>query len=104
MPKKKVNKVVIDTNIFISAVISPKSPPAAILRAVQGGHVQLLTSDDIVDEYLRACRCHLQCNLATDSTTRSSYQRDFAVKQAHPCLLNIVATFTAASALSIVRT
>jgi putative PIN family toxin of toxin-antitoxin system len=53
VPASDTVRLVVDTNVFVSAVISPKSPPATILRAIRIGHIQLLTSDDIVDEYLR---------------------------------------------------
>jgi len=44
---------VIDTNVFISGLISGAGSPAQILRAIQRREVIHLVSDPIVEEYLR---------------------------------------------------
>jgi putative PIN family toxin of toxin-antitoxin system len=46
-------RLVIDTNVFVSGLISGTSPPAQILRAIQERKVIHLVSDPIVEEYLR---------------------------------------------------
>lgn len=46
-------RLVIDTNIFVSGLISGAGPPARILRAIQNRRVVHLVSDPIVEEYLR---------------------------------------------------
>jgi putative PIN family toxin of toxin-antitoxin system len=46
-------RLVIDTNVFVSGLISGEGPPARILRAVQGKRAIHLVSDPIVEEYLR---------------------------------------------------
>lgn len=46
-------RLVIDTNVFVSGLISPAGAPARILRAVQDKRAIHLVSDPIVEEYLR---------------------------------------------------
>jgi len=46
-------RLVIDTNVFVSGLISGAGLPARILRAVQGKRAVHLVSDPIVEEYLR---------------------------------------------------
>jgi len=46
-------RVVLDTNILVSALISPAGHPAAIRDAWEDGRFTLLTCDDLLDE-LRA--------------------------------------------------
>jgi uncharacterized protein len=46
-------RLVIDTNVFVSGLISASGSPAQILRAIQRGKVVHLISDPIVEEYLR---------------------------------------------------
>jgi putative PIN family toxin of toxin-antitoxin system len=46
-------RLVIDTNVFISGLISGAGSPAQILRAIQRREVIHLVSDPIVEEYLR---------------------------------------------------
>jgi putative PIN family toxin of toxin-antitoxin system len=46
-------RLVIDTNVFVSALISGEGPPARLLRAVQGKRAVHLVSDPMVEEYLR---------------------------------------------------
>jgi putative PIN family toxin of toxin-antitoxin system len=46
-------RIVIDTNVFISGLISGVGSPAQILRAIQHGKVIHVVSDPIVEEYLR---------------------------------------------------
>jgi putative PIN family toxin of toxin-antitoxin system len=46
-------RLVIDTNVFVSGLISGTGSPARILRAVQGKRAIHLVSDPIVEEYLR---------------------------------------------------
>jgi uncharacterized protein len=46
-------RLVIDTNVFVSGLISAAGSPAQILKAIQRGKVIHLVSDPIVEEYLR---------------------------------------------------
>ena len=46
-------RLVIDTNVFVSGLISAEGSPAQILRAVQDKRAVHLVSDPIVEEYLR---------------------------------------------------
>ena len=46
-------RLVIDTNVFVSGLISGAAAPAQILRAIQRRQVIHLVSDPIVEEYLR---------------------------------------------------
>jgi uncharacterized protein len=46
-------RLVIDTNVFVSGLISGGGSPAQILKAIQHGKIIHLVSDPIVEEYLR---------------------------------------------------
>ena len=46
-------RLVIDTNVFVSGLISAEGPPGLILRAVRDKRAVHLVSDPIVEEYLR---------------------------------------------------
>ncbi len=46
-------RLVIDTNVFVSGLISGEGPPARILRAVRDKRAIHLVSDPMVEEYLR---------------------------------------------------
>jgi putative PIN family toxin of toxin-antitoxin system len=46
-------RLVIDTNVFVSGLISGTGSPAQILKAIQHKQVIHLVSDPIVEEYLR---------------------------------------------------
>ena len=50
-------RLVIDTNVFISGLISGAGSPDQILRAIQHRKVIQLVSDPIVEEYLRVLNC-----------------------------------------------
>lgn len=50
MPTKL--RVVLDTNVIISGLISPKGPPAGILKALKAGRFILVTSQAINEEVL----------------------------------------------------
>ena len=49
-------RVVLDTNILLSALISPHGPPDRIYRAWRAARFELLTSDAQLDESRRASR------------------------------------------------
>lgn len=54
MEKEKLRpRLVLDTNVFVSALISGAGSPSQILRAVQNKKAIHLVSDPIVEEYLR---------------------------------------------------
>lgn len=46
-------RLVVDTNIIVSGLITKDTPPAKILDAIQKKKVTLLISDDVISEYLR---------------------------------------------------
>jgi putative PIN family toxin of toxin-antitoxin system len=46
-------RLVIDTNVFVSGLISGTGSPAQVLRAIQDKRVIHLVADPIVEEYLR---------------------------------------------------
>ena len=46
-------RLVIDTNVFVSGLISASGAPAKILRAIRQNHALHVVSDPIVEEYLR---------------------------------------------------
>ncbi len=46
-------RLVIDTNVFVSGLISGSGAPAQILRAIQNKKVTHLVSDPITEEYLQ---------------------------------------------------
>jgi putative PIN family toxin of toxin-antitoxin system len=46
-------RLVIDTNVFVSGLISGTGPPARILRSLREERAIHLVSDPIVEEYLR---------------------------------------------------
>lgn len=46
-------RLVVDTNVFVSGLISGSGSPAQILRAIRDKKVVHLVSDPIVEEYLR---------------------------------------------------
>ena len=46
-------RLVIDTNVFVSGLISGAGAPAQILRAIQQKRAVHIVSDPIVEEYLR---------------------------------------------------
>jgi putative PIN family toxin of toxin-antitoxin system len=55
LEKKRLSppRLVIDTNVFVSGLISGAGAPALILRAVRDKRALHLVSDPIVEEYLR---------------------------------------------------
>ncbi len=44
-------KIVLDTNVLVSGVLSPHGPPAAVLRALLTERVQLCFDERILSEY-----------------------------------------------------
>ncbi len=49
-------RIVLDTNVMVSAILSPRSTSAQIIRLVLDGVVNLIISHDILDETLRVIR------------------------------------------------
>jgi putative PIN family toxin of toxin-antitoxin system len=52
-PGSTTPRLVIDTNIFVSGLISGTGSPARVLRAIRNKKATHLVSDPIVEEYLR---------------------------------------------------
>ena len=48
--------VVLDTNLFLSALLSEKGPPARIVDAWRAGRFALVSSFDQIEEFKRAAR------------------------------------------------
>jgi len=48
-----MKRVVIDTNVLISSVISPQGNPARILDMISDEQIQLYYCTEIIDEYIR---------------------------------------------------
>ena len=44
-------KVVLDTNVLVSAILKPKSPPARILHLIIQGDIELVVNQAIFTEY-----------------------------------------------------
>ena len=58
-------RIVLDTNILVSALISGAGPPGQVLAEVKGGHQTLVTSADQIAELRRVLsRPHLRRYLA----------------------------------------
>ncbi len=64
-----MNRVVIDTNVWISAVIVRTSPPAAILRAVRNGRLTAIGCPRLVEEL-------------SDTLARKKFRRYLTVDEA----------------------
>ena len=48
-------RVVIDTNVLVSGLLSKKGAPGRILDAWQAGKFELVVSDALVEEFKRVC-------------------------------------------------
>jgi putative PIN family toxin of toxin-antitoxin system len=46
-------RVVVDTNVWVSALLNPAGAPARVLRAYQDGRFELVSSEDAFDEVRR---------------------------------------------------
>jgi len=49
-------RIVLDTNVLVSGLLSPEGSPAKVLALVAAGHVGLLADDRILAEYERVLR------------------------------------------------
>ena len=49
-------RIVLDTNVLVSALLSPEGPPARVLDLVTSGQVLLLFGEPILREYERVLR------------------------------------------------
>ena len=49
-------KVVLDTNVLVSAVLKPGSLPASLVALALQGHVRLFVSPDLLAEYAEVLR------------------------------------------------
>lgn len=48
-----MRRIVLDTNVLVSALLSPNGPPARLLAAVKDGDVTLITSEEQLQELHR---------------------------------------------------
>jgi len=49
-------RVVLDTNVIVSALLQPLGPPAAVFLLVAGGMIQMCVSGDVYAEYEEVIR------------------------------------------------
>ncbi|MFC1811511.1 putative toxin-antitoxin system toxin component, PIN family [Thermodesulfobacteriota bacterium] len=49
-------RIVLDTNVLVSALLKPRSKPARILRLVIQGDIQVIVSEYILAEYLEVLK------------------------------------------------
>ena len=49
----KLPKVVIDTNVVVSSIISPNGNPFTVMEMVSDGELALFYSTEIINEYKR---------------------------------------------------
>lgn len=49
----KAPRLVVDTNIIVSGLITTGTPPAKILDAIRDKKISLLISDEVISEYLQ---------------------------------------------------
>ncbi len=49
-------RVVLDTNVFISGILTPKNPPAKILELISSGHLRLIASKSTIKEAKKVLR------------------------------------------------
>jgi putative PIN family toxin of toxin-antitoxin system len=53
-----MNRVVLDTNIIVSALLQPLGPPAQLFSLVAGGSIQLCISGEVYAEYEESSGVH----------------------------------------------
>ena len=58
-----VKRVVIDTNILISSILSPHGSPARVMELISDKEVQLVYTSAILAEYKRVPPRHSSCPL-----------------------------------------
>jgi uncharacterized protein len=49
-------RVVVDTNVCVSGIIAPDSPPGAVLEAVRRGRIEAVASWDLAEEIIDVLR------------------------------------------------
>jgi len=49
-------KIVLDTNVLVSAFLKPRSKPARIMRLVLQGDIQIIVNEHILAEYLEVLK------------------------------------------------
>ena len=82
-------RAVLDANVFVSAILSPKGPPAKALTAWNAEKFQLVVSEPILEEIHRVLQ-YRESNAATDAvlmmtprSPSSSSGSFFAICSAH---------------------
>jgi len=81
-------KIVLDTNVLVSALLSPAGTPAKILKECLQGRIQLCLTPEILTEYREVCsRKKLQLNqsLVNDIFQQLEIDGAFAL----PAFLNV---------------
>ncbi len=68
-----MRRVVLDTNVWVSASLNPQGAPAAVVQALLAGEFALVISQPIIDEYravMARPRISQRCNLDTAQVDR----------------------------------
>jgi putative PIN family toxin of toxin-antitoxin system len=80
-------RLVVDTNLFISALLSKKSLPAYVITLWREGRFDRLTSAEQLDELRRATRCYPKIRAGVDPHRRAgrliNQLRDIAIMVEH---------------------
>jgi len=63
-----MNKVIIDTNVIVSSIITPSGKSAMIMRMFFSGAIQAVFSPQIIDEYKRVLS-YKKLGIAEDTKT-----------------------------------
>lgn len=67
-------RAVLDTNVFVSGLISPKGPPAGVLQALQSRRFTLVTSPPINEEIIEVLnRPYIRNRYSIDDHTLISH-------------------------------
>ena len=69
-------KVVLDTNVLISALISPHNPPDLILQSWLAGDFVLITSEDQLEEIRRVSRLCASAAISATAPSWTDHQSD----------------------------
>jgi len=63
-------KIVLDTNVLISGMLSPSGPPGKIIDLLRSGALQLVVDDRILSEYTDVLRREYFLDISGDPNAR----------------------------------